>query len=199
MPEMDHCRAHLCWAQANSRSLASHFQHSGSFTYRIRDAYNMPAYKRLPALVVVYSPRSSLCWICCIYQPKKQMENPTTNTITPSGPHSSCVAQRSHYSITSLCFSTLIICIWSTLHFNIPTVRCTITRRFFLHVSWMFFALLAPELLLYTAINESAGTLLKKVHELHPNLKKPGMLACIFNWIRGRVNVSSQCQPPVIY
>jgi hypothetical protein len=57
----------------------------------------------------------------------------------------------------------------------------------------MFFALLAPELLLYSAINEriSAGKLLKKVLELHPHLEKPGMLTCMYNWIRGRVNVSA--------
>jgi hypothetical protein len=57
----------------------------------------------------------------------------------------------------------------------------------------MFGVLLAPELLLFTAINEeiSAGNLLKKVLEFHPNLKKPGMLTCIYNWIRERVNVSA--------
>ena len=43
----------------------------------------------------------------------------------------------------------------------------------------MFIALLAPEDLLFRAINERviAGTLLKQVLELHPHLAKPGMLA----------------------
>jgi hypothetical protein len=132
------------------------------------------------------------------------MENPATNTTTPSAPQSSWVAepkQRGTFGIISLCLSTLVICIWSTLHFNIPIIRCTTTRRFFFQVTWMFIALLAPEFLLYLAINEriNAGTLLKKVHKFHPHLKKPGMLTCIYNWIRGRVTVSSQCQSPVIY
>jgi hypothetical protein len=132
------------------------------------------------------------------------MENSATNTPTSSDPPSSWVAepkQRGTFGIISLCLSTLLICIWSTLHFNIPTRRCTATRRFFFQVFWMFFALLAPELLLYSAINEriSAGNLLKKVHEFHPHLKRPGMLTSIYNWIRGRVNVCSQYQSPVIY
>ena len=58
--------------------------------------------------------------------------------------------QRGTFAIISLCFSTLIICVWSTLHFNVPTRRYTVTRRVSLQVSWMFFALLAPEVLLYS-------------------------------------------------
>ena len=44
----------------------------------------------------------------------------------------------------SLCFSTLIICIWSTVHFNIPVKRYTVTRCCFTQMSWMFIALLTP-------------------------------------------------------
>jgi hypothetical protein len=131
------------------------------------------------------------------------MENPAANTTTPSDPQTSWVPepkQRGTFGIISFCLSTMLICIWSTLHFNVPSRRCSTTRRFFYQVFWMFVALLAPELLLYTAINEriSAGNLLKKVLEFHPNLEMPGMRTCMYNWIRGQVNVSGQCQSPVI-
>ena len=111
--------------------------------------------------------------------------------------------QRGTFGITSLCFSTLIICIWSTLHFNVPAKRYTATRRFFIQVSWMFIALIAPEVLFFLAINERimAGVLLKKVLKFHPHLAKPGMFTRMYNWIRGRAepkDVSGQCQAHVI-
>ena len=134
------------------------------------------------------------------------MENPATNTITPINPPYKWMGepkQRGTFGIISLCFSTLIICIWSTVHFNIPVKRYTVTRRCFTQVSWMFIALLAPELLLYLAINEriTAGVLLEKVLNSHPHLAKPGMLARLYSWIRGRTepkDVSAQYQSYVI-
>jgi len=136
------------------------------------------------------------------------MDNPATNTTTPSDPPHPWVAepkQRGTFGIISLCLSTLIICLWSTLHFNIPTRRFTATRRFFIQVSWMFLALLAPEFLLYTAINEriNAGILLRKALKFHPHLAKPGMLVGVCNWICGgmksKVDVSVKFQFRVIY
>jgi len=81
-----------------------------------------------------------------------------------------------------------MICIWNTVHFNIPIRRYTVTRRFFLQVSWMFLALLAPEVLLYLAIIEklTAQTLLEKTLKFHPHLAKPGVFTSMYNWIRGR-------------
>ena len=72
----------------------------------------------------------------------------------------------------------------------------------------MIFALFAPEILLYFAINEriTAGVFQKKVLESHPHLAKPGMLARVYNWIRRqgvhhwiRKDVSTQCQAPMTY
>ena len=129
------------------------------------------------------------------------MENPATSTTAPGNPPYKWLGepkQRGTFGIISLCFSTMIICIWSTLHFNIPAKRYTATRRFFIQVPWMFLALLAPELLLFLATNERimAGAWLKKMLRLHPQLAKPGMLARMYNWIRGArsKDVSAQCQ-----
>ena len=135
------------------------------------------------------------------------MENPATNTTTPSNPPYLWVPepkQRGTFGIISFCLSTLIICIWSTLHFNIPIRRYTATRRFLIQVSWMFIALLAPEFLLFLAITErsNAGILLRKVQKFHPRLVRPGMLVRVHNWIRERVkskDVSAKCHSPVIY
>ena len=134
------------------------------------------------------------------------MENPATNATIPSNPPYKWMGepkQRGTYGIISLCISTLIICIWSTLHFDIPTRRPTATRRVFFQMSWMIFALLAPEVLLLFAINERvvAGVLLKKVLKFHPHLAKPGLFTRMYNWIRGRAeskDVSAQCQARVI-
>ena len=134
------------------------------------------------------------------------MENPANNTTIPINPSHKWVGEpkeRGTFGIISLCFSTLIICIWSTLHFNVPTRRYTVTSRFFVQVSWMFIALLAPEVLLFLAINEriGAGMLLKKVLRFHPHLAKPGMFTRTYNWIRGRpeskeVSLVSDAKPP---
>ena len=122
----------------------------------------------------------------------KQMENHTANTTTSSNPPYLWIGepkQRTTFGIFSFCFSTLIICVWSTLHFPIPTRRYTATRRVFFKVSWMVFALLAPEVLLYLAVNEriKAGALLKRVLKLQPDLAKPGMFARMYSSSPGYV------------
>ena len=124
------------------------------------------------------------------------MENTTANTTTPSNPPYLWIGdhkQRTTFGILSFCFSTLIVCVWSTLHFNTPTSRYTAARRVFVQVSWMLFALLAPEVLLYLAVNEriNAGALLKGVLKHHPHLAKPGMLARMYNYFFGRADVSA--------
>ena len=59
----------------------------------------------------------------------------------------------------------------------------------------MILALLAPELLLFLAINErvSAGTLLKKVLGVHPHLAKPGMFDRKVHGRAESTNASAQC------
>ena len=131
-----------------------------------------------------------------------QMGDSAANATPPTNPPYSWVGepkQRTSFGILSFCFSTLIICVWSTVHFNVPRKRLTNTRRFFIQAAWMLIALLAPEVLLYFAIEEriDAGFLMKKVREYHPELVKPGMTDCIRNYIRGLVNsseVSTQYQ-----
>lgn len=135
----------------------------------------------------------------------KQMENRETNTSSPylwvEGP-----TQRNTFGIFSFCFSTMIICMWNTLHFDIPTTRHSRPYRFFLRVSWMLVALLAPEALLCAAIHQriDAATLAKEAFQYlpHQQLDKPGMFAYAFNYILGRAkpgDVSTQYHTPSIW
>ena len=117
------------------------------------------------------------------------MASPAINSTTPGNPQylwRGEPEQRGTSGILVICISTLIICVWSTVHFNIPTIRRAPIRRFFTQVLWMVIALIAPEFLLYLAINEriSAAFLVKKTLASHPKLAKPGMLNGMYNYIR---------------
>ena len=121
------------------------------------------------------------------------MENSAANTTTPVNPPYSWVEepkQRGSFGILSLCFSTLIICIWSALHFNIPTRRRPTFDRLFLQGRLIMSALLLPELLLFKAMNEwaNASVLVKKVKQFHPDLAGPGVCARVCNWFRNDVS-----------
>jgi len=50
-------------------------------------------------------------------------------------------------------------------------------------------ALLAPEVLLYLAINErvDATKLMRTALAFHPRLAKPGMLARVYNYLRAKL------------
>jgi len=114
------------------------------------------------------------------------MENPTTNTTTPGNPPYLWIGppkQRTTFGILSVCLTTTIICVWSTLHFNIPSRPHTPIRRFFLQVPWVVVALLAPEVLLFMALSEriDATALMKSALEFHPCLAKHGMHARVYN------------------
>jgi hypothetical protein len=102
------------------------------------------------------------------------MEKPEGSSTTLSTPSLLWVEepkQRGTFGILSLCFSTLVICVWSTLHFNIPPRRHSATHRFLLQVFWMLIALLAPEFLLYIAITQraNAGILVKESTKYFPS------------------------------
>jgi hypothetical protein len=121
------------------------------------------------------------------------MGNPENNITTPNNPPFLWVEgpkQRNTFGILSFCFSTTIICVWSTLHFDIPTARHGSTRRFFLRVSWLLVALLVPEALLCAAIHQriDARTVAKNALQFLPSRQqaKPWILARAFKYILGR-------------
>ena len=120
------------------------------------------------------------------------MEDPATTPTAPGSPPQSWGEEpnfRGTFGIILLCFNTLIICTWNTVHFNIPPKRYSETRRFFLQVSWMVIALYAPELLFFLAVNErvSADAMVEKVLAVHPRLTGLKLTARTWQYICGRV------------
>ena len=123
------------------------------------------------------------------------MENPATNSTTPSDPSRMWVpepTQRGTFGIISLCLSTMIICTWSNPHLHTLTGH---SPRLIVQVSRTLLACCAPELLLFRAMNElaCASTLLKRVLEFHPYLVEPGMFARLYQYIRRPKYVSTLC------
>ena len=72
--------------------------------------------------------------------------------------------------IFSLCLSTMIISVWSAVHFDIPTTRQGTMSSFVTSVLWMLAALFCPELLLLIAFNQRANAsyIVKRAEELLP-------------------------------
>jgi hypothetical protein len=121
------------------------------------------------------------------------MESPASNTTTPSHPAYSWVEnprQRDTFGILSFSLTTMIICVWSAVHLDIPNTRHSPTRHFLTRLVWMLIALIAPEVLLFLAINQriqahALGKKAAKYLQSQPRAK-PGMLARGFNYILRR-------------
>ncbi|KAH6668786.1 hypothetical protein B0J14DRAFT_150464 [Halenospora varia] len=60
-------------------------------------------------------------------------------------------AQRGTFGILSNCILTLGLCIWTSLHLNIPEHN-TASVQFMRKLNWMFLGLIAPELVVATAL-----------------------------------------------
>ena len=98
-------------------------------------------------------------------------EHPT-NPLSDWLPHSTT---RSTYNIISTCLSTLIICVWSAVHVDIPTRKQGLIRRNAERLQWMVIGTLMPDWLLYLAIAQllNAIHILKVAYECIPDLPEP--------------------------
>jgi hypothetical protein len=121
------------------------------------------------------------------------MENPASNTTTSTLPVYSWVGkpkQRDTFGILSVCLTTMIICVWSAVHLDIPNTRHSSTRRFLTRVFWSLIGLIAPEILLICAITQfiDAYGLKTKATKYLPSrpMAKPGILARGFNYVLRR-------------
>ena len=52
--------------------------------------------------------------------------------------------------ILTSCLTTLLLCVWTAVHLNVPEPGRPV-KHFFRKVGWLILALLAPELVVYTA------------------------------------------------
>jgi len=127
------------------------------------------------------------CWSIAVLM-GRQMENTTINTTTTGNPLFLWVAPSKQWDtigILYFCFTTgMIICVWSTVHFNIPITCHSPVHHFLLHVLCMLAALIALEALFYCTTNEQidASALVRGAMEylLSQQLSKPGKLVCAF-------------------
>lgn len=81
---------------------------------------------------------------------------------------------RGTFGIFSLCLSTLVICVWSAVHLDIPTKRQSKIVSFFMSFFWMLAALFCPELLLLISFNQrkNAKGLVKKAKKCFQVVKQ---------------------------
>jgi len=170
--------------------------HSGSRTPSHAAPFHIRTrYARHVSLSICRGPH-----ICSDYrQPKREILTPIrhmgdfpSNT-THSNPSFHWVEGpkvRGTLEIFNLCLSTLIICIWNSLHPDMPLQRYSSRRRLFCNIWWMGYALLAPEIVLMHAIMQrmNASALAKRaVDQLSPQSSpQPGMLTRLYNYYRRR-------------
>ncbi len=62
--------------------------------------------------------------------------------------------QRGTIGLVTSCLFTIVICVWNTLHMNLPADDESPMRIFFHKLKWMVIALLAPEFLFPVALDE---------------------------------------------
>lgn len=79
---------------------------------------------------------------------------------------------RGTFSILSSCVVTILLCVWTALHLNIPDQedegRRWISRRsLWSKVTWLIFALVAPELVAYTAFYQRSEAVKFVCHLRH--------------------------------
>ena len=93
---------------------------------------------------------------------RKHLFEPTSNSTEPTW---LSTPQRTTADLVSSCVLTLIICVWTAVHLNIPSAierranagrkrKFTALRKLAKRVKWMLFALFIPELVLYTAFDQ---------------------------------------------
>ncbi|KAL9600255.1 MAG: hypothetical protein Q9219_003299 [cf. Caloplaca sp. 3 TL-2023] len=83
--------------------------------------------------------------------------------------------QRGTYSLVISCLLTLVLCVWSALHLNVPHPDDTIWYRFWVNARWILTGVYAPELVVFTAWRQwsSARILGRKVMENHVQSDEP--------------------------
>ncbi|KAG1734052.1 uncharacterized protein EDB91DRAFT_619985 [Suillus paluster] len=100
--------------------------------------------------------RLLLCILCLV---RVIQAAPTTNTSDSpeslwSSESSTCANQRTLWDIISTCALTLLACIYSSIHLNIPSPEDSSIRIFLRRVGTMGIALLAPDLLVGWAMRQ---------------------------------------------
>lgn len=67
---------------------------------------------------------------------------------------SDATTTRATFDILSTCLSTLLICVWSTVHIDIPPRKQGALQSLFQRLRWMVIGVFVPEWLLYIAVSQ---------------------------------------------
>ena len=91
------------------------------------------------------------------------MEGNSTTTVswmTNSG--------RGTWDVLSSCILTLVLCVWTALHLNVPKQNATLWERFKTKTFWVIVGIFAPEIIVYIAWVQysSARHMLRAIQEL---------------------------------
>ena len=120
------------------------------------------------------------------------MGHSTGNTTTLQEPVFLWVQEpnvRGTLGILTFCLSTLIICAWSALHFDIPKRRYRRRDHLAFGVMWMMVAVLCPEALLAAAIYQRVDASILEgyasFHLLSERQAEPGWLTRVLNRFLG--------------
>jgi hypothetical protein len=65
--------------------------------------------------------------------------------------------------------STLGLCVWKSLHLNVPAMDESDWRKYLRKLKWVAIALLAPEIVVFAGFEQwlSARHFLKRLHRIH--------------------------------
>ena len=73
---------------------------------------------------------------------------------------------RGTYSLVITCLLTLVLCVWSALHLNVPPPSQTRWRGLLTNIRWIIAGVYAPELVVFTAWRQwSSGRILSRIVE----------------------------------
>ena len=90
-------------------------------------------------------------------------------------------------SLILSCLLTLILCVWSALHLNVPEPGQTVRQRVLMNLRWILTGIYPPELVVFTAWRQwSSARILKdsiEQHQTAENLEKePTSAMCGYSW-----------------
>ncbi len=76
---------------------------------------------------------------------------------------------RGTWSILGSCLSTLFLCVWKSLHLNVPAMDESDWMKFRRKAKWVMIALLAPEIVVFAGFEQwlTARQFLKRLHCIH--------------------------------
>jgi hypothetical protein len=109
---------------------------------------------------------------------------------------------RGTWSILGSCLSTLGLCVWKSLHLNVPAMDEPDWRKYLRKLKWVVITLVAPEIVVFAGFEQwlTARQLLKRLHRIHdirfPKDEKVGCENLPFKHIESDRTAGCYPKPP---